>query len=97
MDEFLKGEESFWHPYIQMLPQPGPYGFETPLYYDDGDRDWIRGTNLEAATTAREKQWRQEYLHFLGLVATSGEHKHTLFEGKWYVDGLAIDLVADPP
>ena len=96
MEEFLKGEESFWHPYIQMLPQPGQYSFDTPLYYDEGDRDWIRGTNLEGATVAREEQWRQEYMHFSDLVASSDEHKHTMFEGRWYVNGLAADVVTDP-
>ena len=96
MEEFLKGEESFWHPYIQMLPQPGEYGFDTPLYYDEGDCDWIRGTNLEAATIAREEQWRHEYLHFSCSLTSSSGHKHMLFEGKWYVHGLAIILVTDP-
>ncbi|KAL8793562.1 MAG: hypothetical protein Q9195_003824 [Heterodermia aff. obscurata] len=62
MNEYIKGEDSFWWPYIRSLPQPTDAQLlGTPLYYDDEDWLWLRGTNLEHAATKTERMWYNEY------------------------------------
>jgi len=85
MEQFLLGERSGWWPYIQMLPQPGKGGLDTPLFYGEEDCGWIRGTNLEGARIAREKQWREEFEECMGLLGGFYEERFILLSGKWYV------------
>ncbi|KAG8530918.1 uncharacterized protein KY384_004275 [Bacidia gigantensis] len=62
VEQLLLGQDSFWSPYIQRLPQPGDSnGLNTTLYYDQEDFKWLQGTNLGAATLGRTQLWRQEY------------------------------------
>lgn len=62
VDEFLLGERSYWTPYIQCLPQPYQKdNFCTPAYFDDEDRLWLRGTNLDHAAQARLEVWKEEF------------------------------------
>ena len=64
-----------------MLPQPGEReGSDTPLFYTEEDRVWIRGTNLEGATAAREAKWRAEWEECVGML-----EKGIWKEGTWYV------------
>ena len=59
MKQRLLKEQSPWWPYINDLPR----SFSTPLWYDDNDLLWLRGTNLGNAKEIREGAWRQEYEH----------------------------------
>ena len=62
MNEYLKAEKSFWWAYIRSIPQPTEAQLlGTPLYYDDEDWVWLRGTNLEHAANKTERMWRKEY------------------------------------
>jgi hypothetical protein len=48
--EYLKGEQSFWHPYIQTLPQPGQRHkaeWALPPFWDDDEAELLEGTNVE--------------------------------------------------
>ncbi|TQV99645.1 SET domain-containing protein [Cordyceps javanica] len=46
--EYLAGASSFWHPYIQALPQPGDAAaWLLPPFWDDDDAELLDGTNLE--------------------------------------------------
>ena len=76
MTEFNKGKESFWWPYIQILPQPDEQKLNTPLWYEEDDRQWILGTNLDQGRLDREMMWRMEFeevrssiVHSLGRSA----------------------------
>ena len=62
MTEYIHGETSFWWPYIDRLPQPcDKDSFGTPLYFSPEDKVWLKGTNLDKATSVRESNWRDEY------------------------------------
>lgn len=62
MEQYLLEKESFWWPYIDLLPSPdNPESLNTPMWYSEGDALWIRGTNLEQAVQDRERGWRAEY------------------------------------
>lgn len=76
MNEYLKGQESFWWPYVRSLPQPDEAQLlGTPLYYDDEDFAWIRGTNLEHAARITERMWHVEYDEAMqSLVPIEGSH-----------------------
>ena len=69
MEQFLKKEESFWWPYIQMLPQPHQLNLlNTPMWYEESDCVWIKGTNLEGSRTSRQVAWRQEHGEAIALL-----------------------------
>ncbi|KAL2852415.1 hypothetical protein BJY01DRAFT_96261 [Aspergillus pseudoustus] len=57
--QHLRGSESFWHPYLHTLPEPGT--LTTLPYYEDEDLDWLEGTNLLQARKQRVAQMRQKY------------------------------------
>jgi hypothetical protein len=44
VEQKLKGSDSFWAPYIDLLPKESE--LTTPLYFERPDIDWLRGTNL---------------------------------------------------
>ncbi|OAA78049.1 SET domain protein [Akanthomyces lecanii RCEF 1005] len=46
--EYLAGPSSFWHPYIQALPQPADAGsWLLPAFWDADDAELLEGTNVE--------------------------------------------------
>ncbi|RPB17272.1 SET domain-containing protein [Morchella conica CCBAS932] len=56
--EWLKGDASFWAPYLRILPRE----FDTPLYFDDEDMKWLVGCNLNAEEVkTRKKVWMEEW------------------------------------
>lgn len=75
MKLYLLRDNSSWWPYINSLPR----SFNTPLWYDDNDLIWLRGTNLGNAKEVREDAWRQEYenaMRSLFADASDFEYKH---------------------
>ena len=81
MKQCLLREQSPWWPYINSLPS----SFSTPLWYDDNDLLWLRGTNLGNAKQVREEAWRQEYENAMRSLFANGfgvEQKHLW---TWFV------------
>ena len=74
IDEYLHGSGSFWWPYIDMLPEPAEESpsFNTPLWFDEQDMEWLQGTNLAAAVREREVAWKKEFHHGLQILRHSG-------------------------
>ena len=72
MYEHSKGSTSKWWPYLATLPppqqDPDASLFNTPLWFSESDRLWLRGTNLEAAIADRENAWRKELHEGLSLL-----------------------------
>ena len=60
--EKLKGNKSFWHPYISTLP-PVSVGCGGPLFEDPRDVElWLNGTNLKLEKVEKIKQdWRNDW------------------------------------
>lgn len=79
--QYLLKEQSPWWPYINSLPR----SFSTPLWYDDNDLIWLRGTNLGNAKEVREDAWRQEHENAVQSLFANGsgfEQKHLW---TWFV------------
>ena len=87
MKQRLLQAPSPWWPYINSLPR----SFSTPLWYDEDDLIWLRGTNLGNAKKIREEAWRQEYENALQSLFANGidhEQKHLW---TWFVfDDLEV-------
>ncbi|KAI4187930.1 MAG: hypothetical protein LQ348_003993 [Seirophora lacunosa] len=62
IEQYHLGEQSFWWPYIRILPDPSSeHPFDTPLYYSDDDLKWIQGTSLEHSRRKMEAMWKEEH------------------------------------
>lgn len=48
-EQRLKGEESFWFPYIRVLPTEGQ--MSTPLWFQEDELVYLKGTNLVSNET----------------------------------------------
>ncbi|KAJ5928610.1 hypothetical protein N7466_007566 [Penicillium verhagenii] len=59
MANFLRGEQSFWWPYLRTLPQPGQ--LTTPMLFGEEDVDWLQGTGIPDATVQRYQDWDKQY------------------------------------
>ncbi|CCX10593.1 hypothetical protein FPQ18DRAFT_6260 [Pyronema domesticum] len=56
--EVLKGEKSFWAPYLSVLPKE----FNTPLYFSEEDKQYLIGTNLAGnEVEQRRAAWKAEW------------------------------------
>ena len=76
----LKAQSPWW-PYINSLP----LSFSTPLWYDEDDLLWLRGTNLGNAKKIREKAWRQEYENAMQSLFTRGSDSQQQHLWTWFV------------
>ena len=81
-------DKSFWWPYIQALPEPNRDCLHTPMWYNQNDMLWVKGTNLEAAVLHRSQKWRQEYEENIRLLDLSESQRK---EWSWFV-GLSLDI-----
>jgi hypothetical protein len=52
-EQILQGARGFWFPYVTLLP--GPEALTTPLYFDDEDLLWIKGTTMYSTTVPLEQ------------------------------------------
>ncbi|EEU41637.1 uncharacterized protein NECHADRAFT_106552 [Fusarium vanettenii 77-13-4] len=64
VQQYLLGEQSFWYPYIQILPQPDDdKDSAIPLLWPESDLLWLRGTHLEEAVSKQKvdhvKRWTE--------------------------------------
>ncbi|KIV98207.1 hypothetical protein PV10_01883 [Exophiala mesophila] len=59
MDQLVKGEHSWWAPYISTLPTPQDI---SNLQFDClDDLVWLEGTNLKAALATQTDNWREMF------------------------------------
>ncbi|EPY49382.1 lysine methyltransferase [Schizosaccharomyces cryophilus OY26] len=65
--ESLKASESKWAAYIEYLPKR----FNTPIYFDDADKQYLKATNIEFAMQDRLHNWRHAYEDVLKLGSFS--------------------------
>ena len=82
MKQYLLKEQSPWWPYINSLPR----SFSTPLWYDDNDSIWLRGTNLGNAKELREEIWRQEHENAVQSLFASGSGFEQKSLWTWFVN-----------
>lgn len=76
--------ESFWWPYLAILPDPSlKYPFDTPLYYSADDVRWIHGTSLENSTRRIEDLWRDEHAKALEALPPDARNRYSWELYKW--------------
>lgn len=70
MAHFLRGEQSFWYPYLRTLPQPGQ--LTTPLFFGEEDVDWLQGTGIPDASVQRYQAWDEKYDSSIEKLESAG-------------------------
>ncbi|KAL2840727.1 hypothetical protein BJX68DRAFT_271501 [Aspergillus pseudodeflectus] len=69
--QYLRGPESFWHPYLRTLPQPGALT-TLPYYEEEDDLEWLEGTSLVQARKQKVAQLREKYEASYGELQKAG-------------------------
>ncbi|KAJ3362505.1 hypothetical protein GGF32_005950 [Allomyces javanicus] len=54
---FNKGRASKWFPYLRVLPR----SYDTPLFWPEHERAWLRGTNLHFVVTEKEAELQADF------------------------------------
>ncbi|KNE68962.1 hypothetical protein, variant [Allomyces macrogynus ATCC 38327] len=54
---FNKGRASKWFPYLRALPR----SYDTPLFWPEHERAWLRGTNLHFVVTEKEAELQADF------------------------------------
>ncbi|EMC98000.1 hypothetical protein BAUCODRAFT_146595 [Baudoinia panamericana UAMH 10762] len=71
MTQYLNKEQSFWKPYLDVLPSPSE--FSTPLWFDaPADLAWLDGTDVLHTMLARREVYAQYYQSGLKVLSESG-------------------------
>ncbi|KAG5912931.1 hypothetical protein E4U42_001702 [Claviceps africana] len=69
--EYLRGRESFWWPYIQSLPQPGPgnrHAWALAPFWDPDEAELLDGTNVEVGMAKIRRDVEREFAHARDLL-----------------------------
>lgn len=84
MQQHLLGEESFWWPYIRLLPQPDQPS-SIPALWPEEDQRYLDGTNAEPAIKKRTALWDEEWTKGMVLLQHGFENweKYTYSLYKW--------------
>ncbi|KAH8904167.1 SET domain-containing protein [Coniochaeta sp. PMI_546] len=62
IQQYLRGAQSFWHPYIQTLPQPERLAsWALPAFWPEEDIDFLEGTNAEIAIREVQANVKAEF------------------------------------
>lgn len=62
VQQYLRGQESHWWPYIRSLPQPDDSASWTlPPFWEEDDRELLEGTNLEVSITKINTTLKREF------------------------------------
>lgn len=62
VQQYLKGSESFWYPYIRLLPSLDRLEtLDFPILWDKADEAFLDGTNMGFAVKARRGMWEAEW------------------------------------
>ena len=90
IEQYRLGEDSFWWPYLDMLPKPADHQhseppFDTPLWFGEDDCIWLGGTNLSAARRLREEAWKREFEEGMALLSAGSKLRVSLDRVDWCV------------
>ena len=79
MKQYLLGEESFWSPYIQALPQPDQYStWALPPFWPSDEAELLEGTNVEVGVEKIKVDVKREYKAAVRLLATENWNSNLL-------------------
>ncbi len=94
VEEWLKGKESFWHPYISLLPRPD--SMNMPLWFGEEDLTWLKGTNMYSTGTPGEKtaiglrreMYNDAWQHGLSILRS---HNVDISPYTWYSNTAGLN------
>ncbi|KAI9146798.1 Protein-lysine N-methyltransferase EFM1 [Paramyrothecium foliicola] len=71
--QYLLGDDSFWSPYIRILPQPYDESNPgIPLLWDDDDILWLKGTHLEKEVPKKRKELKARWRKAMDIFQEAG-------------------------
>jgi len=88
--QYLRRDESFWASYFDILPglpglnagtRRGLGELDTPLWWNEEERGWVRNTNLAKGIADLLEVWEQEWKRWQSVVRGWGEENG--FEVTW--------------
>src|SRR5271170_62491 len=79
MDQYVRGQKSWWAPYISTLPSP--QDTKALSFTEEADIAWIEGTNLKAALLTQTEKWQAMYV--AGLEQLKKLRWHTALQGLY--------------
>jgi hypothetical protein len=79
VEQRLKGDESFWKPYISTLPKEDD--MNTPLWFQEQDLKWLLGTTIHSSGTdpsksgleMRRGMWRDQWQKGIDVLTEAGD------------------------
>ena len=85
MQQYLLGEDSYWWPYIRLLPQPGSAEISAlPDFWPEEDLKFLAGTNAEPAVIGAKANWEDEWRRGMDLLKGHNiEFDFPLFLYRW--------------
>ncbi|RSL53985.1 hypothetical protein CEP54_010132 [Fusarium duplospermum] len=86
VQQYLLGEKSFWHPYIQILPQRNDISDSAiPLLWPENDILWLQGTFLEEAIAKQKTDHVKRWTDAIEALQRCGwdTSQYTLELGLW--------------
>jgi hypothetical protein len=78
VQQYLLRENSFWWPYIRLLPQPDEAS-HIPALWSAEDRIYLHGTNAEPAIKKRLGMWEDEWNTGIALLPGFVDAEHYTF------------------
>jgi hypothetical protein len=83
MQQYLRGERSFWWPYIRLLPHPDKPS-SIPALWPEEDQRYLDGTNAEPAIKKRLDLWEEEWRRGVDLLGDfENTQQYTFHLYKW--------------
>lgn len=81
IQQYLLKDQSFWSPYIKLLPQPDESEkFGIPILWPEEDQRFLDGTNLEPAIKKRAQMWQNDWQEGISKIQDLDERKKYSFE-----------------
>ncbi|KAI0156357.1 SET domain-containing protein [Xylariaceae sp. FL1272] len=77
MQEYCRGPQSPWWPYIRTLPQPASMASILPVTWPPDDVEFLRGTNAYVAVSEIKSTLRKEHKKAMGLLPSRLKFEYT--------------------
>lgn len=72
MTQYVHRNESFWKPYLDVLPQPED-DFSQPLFFEsEDDIAWLEGTDVWHTVTARRDVYKEYHRKGIAVLQDAG-------------------------